>query len=804
MLSPETNPQPKRSPLQGFLPFLWIALACLVGILVADLAHFPAWAWAAGFGLVTLSLILALTLPKCMPLTHRLRRWTGAEKRLPRAALIAIALLGGWRMAAALPKTTPETVAYYNDRGTVQLVGVIVDAPDPRDTYTNLTVQVDQLRPLEAAVTQVKPLDVNGKVLVQVPPGEGWAYGDRVQISGSLETPYDSVDFSYREYLARKSIGSLMPYAAVSKLGSSYGSPIRAALYQLRERGYATLHQLFPSPESDLLAGILLGRDQGLSPQLEEAFQRTGTTHIIAISGFNIAILAGLFTGITNRLFGRIWGSVAALLGISGYTILVGADAAVVRAAIMGALGVFGGMFGRRQNGLNSLGMAAFGMMLHDPNILWDVGFQLSVAATLGLVLYAQPIEEWFLGVMLRKVPEETAQRLIGPISEFILFTIIAQVMTLPVMAYHFGGISWIALLANPLILPVQSLVMILGGLAMLGGMLLPGIGRLLAIPAQPFVTYTIRIVTLLARLPGGDLTLPQFHALWLLIFYGLLFFLTLFPKPQQKTALQKVLKPQWGLLAVAGLVILTWSHALGAPDGALHLTLLDAEGTVLIQTPAGNTLLVGGGKRPSALKQSLGEMLPAGQGALDGLVVGSTYRDDLNALTGSLPEHLPELVLWSVDPEANQTTATVYGTLESLGVDITPMPSGQTLWLDESVRLDVLWTGERGAVLWLAWDNFSALLPTGKVEDHWLTVPADPDVVLLPDNLKVEDLPQDLIAAWQPAVLLLPLDEADLPLHGGHPLQMGLEGYPLVTTVDHGWIRVSTEGETLWVNGEY
>ena len=595
-----------------------------------------------------------------------------------------------------------------------------------------------------------------------------------------------------------------MPYAAVSKLGSSYGSPIRAALYKLRERGYTTLHKLFPAPESDLLAGILLGRDQGLSPQLEEAFQRTGTTHIIAISGFNIAILAGLFTGITNRLFGRIWGSVAALLGISGYSILVGADAAVVRAAIMGALGVFGGMFGRRQNGLNSLGMAAFGMMLHNPNILWDVGFQLSIAATLGLVLYAQPIEEWFLGVMLRKVPEEKAQRLIGPISEFILFTIIAQVMTLPVMAYHFGGISWIALLANPLILPVQSLVMILGGLAMLGGMLLPGIGRLLAILAQPFVTYTIRVVTLLARLPGGDLTLPQFHPLWLLVFYGLLFFLTLFPKPQQKAALQKVLKPQWGLLFVAGLVILTWSHALSAPDGALHLTLLDAEGTVLIQTPSGNTLLIGGGKRPSALKQSLGEMLPARHAALDGLVVGSTYRDDLNALTGSLSDHPAEMVLWSVNPEINQTTATVYSSLESLGADIQPMTAGQRLWLEEDIHLDILWTGDRGAVLRLNWDNFSALLPTGKVEDHWLTIPAAPDVILLPDNLKRENLPQDLIAAWQPAVLLLPLDEADLPLHGEHPLQELLEGYPLVTTVDHGWIRVSTDGKTLWMNGEY
>lgn len=798
------NPKLARSPLQGFLPFFWMALACTAGILAEDVLHLPRWLWAAAFGLAVLSLILALNLSKKFTFTHRLRRWVGAERRLPTAVLVAIALLGGLRMAAVQPTCTPSDLAYYNDRGTVQLIGIVVDAPDPRDTSTNLTVSVEQLRPLEAAVSQVRPLEVSGKVLVQVPPGEDWAYGDQLQITGELQVPYDNPDFSYQEYLARQGIGSLLSYAGVTSLGSGYGNPIRAALYTLREKGFVTLHELFPSPESDLLAGILLGRDQGLSPQLEEAFQRTGTTHIIAISGFNIAILAGLFAGIATRLLGRKWGAIAALLGISGYTVLVGADAAVVRAAIMGAAGVFGGMFGRRQNGLNSLGMASLFMMLLDPNMPWDVGFQLSVAATLGLVLYAQPVEEWFLGVMSNRMEEEKAQRLIGPISEFFLFTIIAQMMTLPIMAYHFGGVSWIALIANPLILPVQSLVMILGGLAMLGGMLLPGLGRLLAVLAAPFVTYTIRMVTLLARLPGGDLTLPKFNAIWLIVFYGLLFFLTLFPKPQQKTFLKKVLTPQLGLLVLAGLSVLTWNRVLKVPDGRLHLTLLDAEGSLLIQSPAGNTVLIGGGKRPSALNQSLGERLPAGHPELDVLVAGSAYRDDLNALTGSLNDHPAELALWGVDPETNQTTAAVYTTLEEAGSQILPMEAGQSLEIDEGIRLEVLWVGERGAVLWLSWDNFSALLPTGKVEEHWLAAPGAPDLVLLPDNLAVEDLPLEQITDWHPAVILLPLAEADLPLHGKHPLLSLLTGYPILSTYQHGWIEVSTDGETLWVNGEY
>jgi competence protein ComEC len=793
----------KHSPLKGFLPFLWISLACTTGILLGDALALPVWLWGAAFGLAMLALMLALILPKAWLLTHRLRALTGATRRLPTALLAVVFLLGGWRLGATQPDISPEHTAHYNDRGTVQLVGIVVDAPDPRDNGLNLTVAVTSLRPLEAASTQVKPLTVTGKVLVQVPPGEDWRYGDRLQITGELQTPYEGADFSYRDYLARNGIHSLMSYAGVTRLGSGEGSPVRAWLYNLRESGFNILQQLLPAPESDLLAGILLGRDQGLSPQLEEAFQRTGTTHIIAISGFNIAILAGLITNIATRLLGRRWGALAALAAISGYTVLVGADAAVVRAAIMGGLGVFGGMFGRRQNGLNSLGLAALAMMLLEPNILWDVGFQLSVAATLGLVLYAQPLEErtqaWLTGWM----SEEHAQQLIGLLSECILFTVVAQVMTLPVMAYHFGGVSWLALIANPLILPVQSLVMILGGLALLAGLILPGAGVVPALLAKPFVTYTIRVVTWLAGGPGGEWSLPRFHPIWLLLFYGLLFFLTLTPRPQQKALIRKALSPQLGLLALAGLVTLTWSHVLGAPDGLLHLTLLDEQGTVLIQSPSGNTALVGGGDRPSALNQALGEMLPAGQDSLDALVVGSAYRDDLNALSGSPAAQRAALALWGIDPEASQTAATAYTALENGGASIKPLVAGQRLDLDEEVHLDVLWVGERGAVLWLSWADFSAVLPTGKVETYWLDVPAPPDVVLLPDGLEAEDLLLPQVNAWQPVAVLLPLAESDLPLHGPHPLGEALAGYPLVDTLTHGWVRIRTDGEGIWINGQ-
>jgi competence protein ComEC len=795
--------KPKRSPLKGFLPFLWLSLAALGGILLADWLAWPGWLWAVGCGLSVATLVLAKALPKSIAFTHILRKWTGADKRLPSVMLVALFFLAAWRYAVYQPKIIPGHIAYFNDRGRVELTGVLVEPPDIRDKTINLTVRVETMRlpvvgPGEDAVQEME-----GLVLVQTSPGGDWVYGDRLVIRGELQTPSESGDFSYRDYLARQRILSLMTYAQVERIGVDAGNPIRTRLYGLRRRGLDTLQVLFPSPESDLLAGILLGLDEGLSPQLQEAFRRTGTTHIIAISGFNMAILAGLFSGITARLFGRKWGAAAAILGISGYTVLVGAEAAVVRAAIMGALGVFGGMFGRRQNGLNSLGLAGLLMMFQNPNIPWDVGFQLSVAATLGLVLYAQPLEERLIALMAKRMPEERAQRWAGPVSEFFLFTIIAQWLTLPVMAYHFEGISWLAILVNPLILPVQSLVMILGGLAMLGGMLLPGLGWALVVVAQPFVSYTIRVVSWLGMLPVGEWQVPAFHPLWLILYYGVLFFLTLFPKETRQKALRKVLTPQMGVLILFGLVILTWRHILSAPDGNLNLTLLDAEGTILIQSPGGRAVLIGAGSRPSELNESLGQMLPAGKGRMDALVVGSTYRDDLNALTGALDRFHPEMTLWHGDPEVNQASRQVYARLLAEEVPMQVVESGQTLTIEEGVMLRVLWTGDRGAMFWLEWKEFNALLPAGKVDECWLDVPAPPDVVLLPDGVDEELLALDAFTVWGTQAILLPMAEADLPLQGEHPVLAALADYPVVNAVDHGWIRVSTDGESLWVTGE-
>jgi competence protein ComEC len=248
--------------------------------------------------------------------------------------------------------------------------------------------------------------------------------------------------------------------------------------------------------------------------------------------GLNITIIAALLVGLFSRIlgageFGVRRAALFALLGIAVYTILVGADSAVIRAAIMGSLTLFAALLGRRQAGLNTLAIVAAVMAAFNPLVLWNIGFQLSFAATLGLVLYADPLKEAFERLASRFVPLEKAQKWSPAVGEYILFTLAAQIMVLPVIIYHFQQVSLASLLANPLILPVQPPLMILGGLALLAGTIYYPLGQILAWAAWPFVLYTIRVVELLAKIPDGSLGLGQVSLLLVIAFYGVLFGLT-------------------------------------------------------------------------------------------------------------------------------------------------------------------------------------------------------------------------------------------------------------------------------------
>jgi competence protein ComEC len=342
--------------------------------------------------------------------------------------------------------------------------------------------------------------------------------------------------------------------------------------------------------------------------------------------------------------------------------------------------------------------------------------------ATLGLVLYATPLSEAFTNLASRLLSTNAAQHLAGPVGEYVLLTFAAQITTLPVIAYHFNRISLVAFLVNPLILPAQPPVMILGGLALLASLAFQPLGQLLAYLAWPFVVFTIRVVEFFARTPGAMLELGQIALPLILLYYALLFAWTI-ARPTLRTRLTG-LKPGVALLGLGLVVVLVWRSVLSTPDGRLHLEMLDvaqpglAGDAFLIHTPTGRYLLVDGGPSPRALSDALGRRLPLERRRLDWLVVAGTSAEQIAALPDILPRFTPDQALWSGAPMGTAAARDLQIALGQAAIPIYTAEAGQALDLGQGARLEVLAATRSGAVLLLEWRSFRTLLPIGLNED--------------------------------------------------------------------------------------
>ncbi|MBE3067240.1 MAG: ComEC/Rec2 family competence protein, partial [Chloroflexi bacterium] len=718
--------------LTAWLPLLWLSLAFIAGILVAKqirlsrsfwlgLAHsvlppqIPLsrnlWLVLAGIALLS-ALLLRILSSRAGTGTTTLRLNFKPFKLPPPTLFLAslaltVFFLGAARYHFTLPFVDAHYIAWYNDREYELLVtGTLTNPPDERDTYTNLRVNVTGID------TGDENLPVHGLILARLPPGGDWHYGDVVRLRGHLKTPPENEDFSYQDYLARQGILAYMPDASATRLPFTGGNPILRLVYAFKEHAIDHVYRIFPDPEASLLAGILLGNDNGLPATLQQAYKNTGTAHIIAISGFNIAIIASLFVTLFSRLLGPRRGAVAAVIGIAAYTILVGASASVLRAAFMGGLAILARQLGRRQNGINTLAATAAVMAVINPHTLWDAGFQLSFGATLGLILYAQPFQDWFTGLLARRFPIETARKISGPVSVTMFFTLAAQLTTLPIMAYQFGRISLVSVIANPFVLPVQPALMVLAGLAVLLSFIYLPLGQVAGWVAWPFAAYTNRAVEFFNRFPHGVIVLGDFSFLFVVLFYLILFSLT-FAGPRVKQALRSALAPSVIVTALGISVYLIWSAAFLAPDGRLHLTFLDvgSADAILIQTPSGRSILVDGGPSPSKLASALGRRLPSFDRRIDWLVIASPQQQQVAALPRILDRFPTENVLWAGNLDASYSAGELDRWLADNETPVTRALPGAVLDLGEGARLEFRSVSPRGAVLLVEWQGFRALL---------------------------------------------------------------------------------------------
>jgi competence protein ComEC len=782
------------------MPIIWITISFFTGVISADSLDIDRRTWVLAGLLVFLTLLVFF----------RVRNLSGqsAPKRVQKflLGLILAFLLGGIRFQSSLPDLNdPDHIFNYADIGfPVFVTGVITNFPDQRDQIINLEMKAEVIR----VAADAEPVPVRGKLLAKIPAENQVCFGDRVTLAGFLSLPPDEEDFSYRDYLKRKGIYVYLPQGEIEVLESNQGGFFLSGIYSLRSKALSLVYQLWPDPEASLLAGILLGIEAGIPDDVGRSFRETGTTHIIAISGFNITIVAGLFSRIFGRLLNPRRGALAAILGIGIYTLLVGGDAAVLRAAIMGGCSILAHQIGRRQHGINAAALASLIMIIFNPQLPWDISFQLSLSATMGLILYADLFSQKFFELSSRILPMEAAQRITQPVSEYFLFTFAAQITTFPVMLFHFHSFSISTFLTNPAILPVQPPIMILGGLAVILGMIWDPLGRAAAPLVYPFVLYTIRAVEWFARFPIRSFHPGQIGLGWVILIYGMLLLLT-YGWPLV-IALRFNLTPSIIAAGLGVLLILIWRSVFVMPDGRLHIFLLDI-GTgngIYIRSPSGSRILINGGPSTRTLSDELGRLLPPFQRDLDYLIVSSPQEQDIDSLAENIPRFLPEQVFWLGSDCICYQGEYLMGILGDLDIQTTPGKQGQVIESGDGVRITVLTADQRGGSLLLEYRGFRALFPFGLREEEMEAFRMGRDlgqvtVLLLGDNGFQSSNPQKWIQNLDPRLLLLSVGNQDsrgLPDPG---LLDRLAGQSLLRTDQHGRIEIITDGKKMWIQVE-
>ncbi|HOX29999.1 MAG TPA: ComEC/Rec2 family competence protein [Candidatus Paceibacterota bacterium] len=380
----------------------------------------------------------------------------------------------------------------------------------------------------------VRPEGYEGRILVIAYRYPEYQYGDKLKISGTLQEPPVFDGFDYRLYLLKSGIFSVMNGPAVEKLESNKGSSFYAGLLAAKAGLRQSLNQALPYPHNALLAGILFGDQNGL-PQcsqkekeaaeeegnsclkLKEEFNISGLRHLTAVSGMHIAIMLPILIGLGLGL--GLWRSQAAAFAVAViwvFILMIGLPASAVRAGIMGTLMMAAQAFGRPASQSRLVVLAAVFMVMLDPLLLrFDIGFQLSFLAVMGMIYLAPEISEVLASLIswpdLRNVLAQT---------------LAAQVFTLPVLIFNFGYISLYAPLANILAVPVITILTIIGFVLSAAGLVSSGAAWIISLPVWLLCEYLIRIAGFAAGLPYAALNL-NIHWLFLAFFYAILWVIT-------------------------------------------------------------------------------------------------------------------------------------------------------------------------------------------------------------------------------------------------------------------------------------
>ncbi|MCX7710445.1 MAG: DNA internalization-related competence protein ComEC/Rec2 [Clostridia bacterium] len=772
-------------------PLVNCTIAFLTGIIFAYI--FPSFGLIALLGVFLLFAIFAIK--KHIP-----------DKLTLFIIMIAVFTAGGCEYLVMRNVNIQKFENYYGKD--VVLHGSIDSEPDIRSIKINYVFKTEEI------VFEGINKKVNGKILLSTLNNKEasiYGYGTSLTVQGQLKEPKGQRNpggFDYRKYLSRSGISATMFAMGdqVQVQESKKSNIIVEVGIQIRNRIVSVISKSLPAEQAGLLNGMLIGYREGLTEETKESFSDAGLTHIMAASGMNVAFIVFPLFFILKKL--RMRESIAnpmIILILIMFVFVTGFSPSILRAVIMAIVLLAAKMIRREADVMTSIAFAALILLIFNPQSLFDVGFQLSFAATLSIILFYKPLKSM---MNLRWIP--------GLLADVIAVTMASQIGTIPITAFYFNKISLISLLSNLVVVPIVEVVSILGfAMAILGQFSLI-LSQWIGYVNCAFLTFILFVTKMSASIPYAVLLVITPSLAVIIVYYAA--FLGWLKKDKLK---QMKVNPGIYITAATLVVVLLILNFIVPKD--LQVVFLDVgQGDAsLIRTPSGKNILIDGGGSSSKDKAApnVGEMvvipflLDYGISKLDMVVATHAHDDHIQGLKPVLKELGAQALVTSEDPENSFKELKLIA--REHGIDTLSCTKGDVIKVDDQIFFKVLYPekekvvsnstlNNNSLVLKLKYQNISVLF-TGDmeqdVENQLLSENAEvkSDVLKVAHHGSITSSGEDFLKAVEPQAAVISVGKNNF----GHPSEKVIDrihklGAHLLRTDQNGAILMRTNGKQI------